>query len=154
MIDSSRYEDVHEKLQVCALASKTTNACIEILQNDVNTSNDQKRVRSAYKALVNIYMGDMCKDNVWLPLFRESFEFIITDRTIKDHCKYYIKYLKILKKLKDYDALLRSSIEMLHLYRKEYIPLDMICWIYVQKYKQNDQSFNVSYQSKQLKFLF
>lgn len=136
---------MHKKLQVCALVVKTTSACIEILQNEVTSSNDQKRVRSAYKTLVDIYMFDTAKDKLWLPLFRESFEFMISDRTINDHSKLYIKYLKILKKLKDYDdVLLKSSIEMLGMYPKEYIPLDMICWVYVQKYKQNDDTFKVS----------
>lgn len=140
---SSKYEEVHKKLQVCALVVKTTSACVEILQNEVNSSNDQNRVRSAYKTLVDIYMFDTAKDKLWLPLFRESFEFVISDRTINEHCKLYIKYLKILKKLKDYDVLLKSSIEMLGMYPKEYIPLDMICWVYVQKYKQNDETFKV-----------
>lgn len=140
----SKYEEVHKKLQVCALVVKTTSACIKILQNEVTSSNDQKRVRSAYKTLTDIYMFDTAKDKSWLPLFRESFEFVISDRTINDHCKLYIKYLKILKKLKDYDVLLKKSIEMLEMYPKEYIPLDMICWVYVQKYKQNDDTFRVS----------
>lgn len=135
---------MHRKLQVCALVTKTTNPCIKILQNEVNSAADQKRVRSAYKTLVEIFMGDMCKDKSWLSLFREAFEFIITDRTINDHCQLYIKYLKILKKLKEYDVLLQNSIEMLSMYPKEYIPLDMICWVYVQKYKQNDHTFKVS----------
>lgn len=147
LIHRAKYEEVHAKLQVCALVTKTTNACIAILQNEVNSATDQKRVRSAYKTLVEIYMGDTCKDKSWLTLFRESFEFIIADRTIKDHCKFYIKYVKILKKLKEYDDLLKSSIEMLSMYPKEYIPLDMICWVYVKKCKQNDKTFNVSTQT-------
>lgn len=101
------------------------------------TSSDDAQIQSAFKSLVEIYMTCLNIDRNWLPLFRKAFESIIKDQGIRDHCKVYIKYLKILKNLQEYAALLDHSIEMLGFYPNEYIPLDMVCWIYV---KMNDQA--------------
>lgn len=139
----SKYDEVHRKLQLCALSNKTSSACIAILQSEVTESKDDKRVLSAYQSLVHIYMEIMNVDRTWLQLFRESFEFVISDRTIHDHAKTYSKYLKILKYLKDSDALLAESIKMLALYPDEYVPLDMMCWLYVERFKETDASYEV-----------
>lgn len=124
--------------------TKTTIVCIEILQNDVNSTEDGERVRSAYKSLVEIYMSCMNIDRNWLPLFRKAFESVLDDQTIRDHCKVYIKYLKILRNLNEYEMLMKSSVQMLEIYPTEYIPLDMICWIYVNDYHKKESSFEVS----------
>lgn len=134
---SSSYEKVHKQLEVCALVTKVTNTCIEILDNEVNASNDPAQIQSAYKSLVEIYMTCLNIDKTWLQLFRKAFESVIQDQSIRDHSKVYIKYLKILKNLKQYEVLLDHSIHMLEFYPNEYIPLDMICWIYVSKYGEN-----------------
>lgn len=143
---SSNYDKVHKQLEECALVTKTTVACIEILQNEVNNmANDEARIRSAYKSLVEIYMNCMNIDKIWLPLFRKAFETVVNDPTIRDHCKVYIKYLKILKHLKDYEALVKSTIQMLEIYPNEFIPLEMICWVYVNKQNDIQFSFEVSF---------
>lgn len=139
----SKYDEIHKKLRLCALSVRTTNACIAILQTEVAESNNDKRVLSAYQSLVHIYMDLMNVDKMWLQLFRESFEFVISDRTIREHAKTFSKYLKILKFLKDSDALLASSIDMLALYPDEYVPLDMMCWLYVERFKDPDASYEV-----------
>lgn len=136
---------MHRQLETCALVNKVTSTCIEILQNEVNTANDEERVRSAYKSLVEIYMTCTSIDRSWLPLFRKAFEAIVGDRGIRDHNKVYVKYLKILRSLKEYEALLKSSIRMLELYPSEYIPLDMVCLVYVNKYFENDLNFQVKF---------
>lgn len=136
--DRTSYEKVHKQLEVCAIVTKLTSTCIEILDNEVNTSNDQAQIQSAYKSLVEIYMTCLNIEKNWLPLFQKAFESVIKDQSIRDHSKVYNKYLKILKNLKQYEVLLDSSIHMLEFYPNEYIPLDMICWIYVSKYGQND----------------
>lgn len=128
---------------MCALVTKLTATCIEILDNDINSSSDQAQIQSAYKSLVEIYMTCLNIEKNWLPLFRKAFESVIEDQSIRDHTKVYIKYLKILKNLKEYEVLLKKSIHMLEFYPNEYIPLDMICWIYVNKYGQNDLCIEV-----------
>lgn len=143
MLNRSKYDEVHKKLQLCALSPKTMNACIEILKDEVYSSYDEKRVLSAYKSLVEIYMNVMNVDKCHLQLFRESFEFVIKDRTIVNHDKIYGKYLRILKNLKQLDDLLQCSLEMLLIHPDEYVPLDMICWVYVERYKQSDFCFDV-----------
>lgn len=129
---------MHKQLEQCALVTKLTVICIEILENEVNTSNDDAQIQSAYKSLVEIYMTCSNIERNWLALFRKAFESLINDQSIRDHCKVYNKYLKILKNLKDHAALLDQSIKMLELYPTEYIPLEMVCWIYVNKFDQND----------------
>lgn len=109
----------------------------------MSDSKDDKRVMSAYQSLVQIYMEPMNLDRMWLQLFREAFESIISDRTIHEHAKVYTKYLKILKHQKDFDALLAQSIAMLSLYPDEYVPLDMMCWLYVERLKETDAPYEV-----------
>lgn len=140
---------MHKQLETCALANKTTVACIEILQDEANNkANDADRTRSAYKSLVEIYMTCMNIDRNWLELFRKAFESVVTDQTIRDHCKVYNKYLKILRNLKDYETLLKSTIRMLEIYPREFLPLDMVCWVYVNKYYDTDFRFEVSFLKK------
>lgn len=139
----SSYDKVYKQLETCALVNKQTVSCIEILQDDVNTSKDPERVQSAYKSLVEIYMTCMNIERNWLPLFRKAFESVVGDQNIRDHVKVYIKYLKILRNLNDYEALLKSSIHMLELYPEEYMPMDMVCWVYVNKYFDNEFKFQV-----------
>lgn len=134
---------MYKQLETCALVNKQTVSCIEILQDDVNTSKDPERVQSAYKSLVEIYMTCMNIERNWLPLFRKAFESVVGDQNIRDHVKVYIKYLKILRNLNDYEALLKSSIHMLELYPEEYMPMDMVCWVYVNKYFDNEFKFQV-----------
>lgn len=139
-----KYPEVHRKLETCALVTKTTNACIEILHNEITQSTDENRVRSAYNSLLEIYMSNTNIDKSWLELFRETFEIAIAERTTRNHVKVFIKYLKILNHLKRYELLLKRSLEMLSIYPDEYIPLDMICHVYVQMFNQKDFPFNVS----------
>lgn len=137
---------MHKQLEECALVAKTTVACIEILQNEVNnTANDEARIRSAHKSLVEIYMNCVNIEKTWLPLFRKAFETVVSDQTIRDHCKIYIKYLKILRNLKDYEALVKSTVQMLEIYPNEFIPLEMICWVYVNKRDDKHFPFEVSF---------
>lgn len=140
---SSSYDKVHAQLKVCALVTKLTAICIDILNNEVNASKDEAQIQSAYKSLVEIYMTCLNIEKNWLPLFRKAFESVIEDQSIRDHSKIYIKYLKILKNLREYEVLLNESIRMLEFYPNEYIPLDMVCWIYVNKYGENDICFEV-----------
>lgn len=125
-----------------------TNTCIEILDNDIKNSSsgdDEAHIQSAYKSLIEIYMTCSNIEKNWLPLFQKAFESVIKDQSIRDHSKVYIKYLKILKNLKDYAALLDNSIHMLEFYPNEFIPLDMICWIYVSLYGcKNDLCIEVN----------
>lgn len=79
-----------------------------------------------------------------MELFQEAFEIAIVDRTFKNHIKVFIKYLKILNNLKKYELLLSKAIEMLSIYPDEYIPLDMICRVYTEKFTETDFPFNVS----------
>lgn len=140
---------MHKQLETCALANKTTVACIEILQDEANNeANDEERSRSAYKSLVEIYMTCMNVDRNWLELFRKAFESVVNDQTIRDHCKIYNKYLKILRNLKDYETLLKSSIQMIEIYPREFIPLEMVCWVYVNRYNDKDFRFKVSFLKK------
>lgn len=125
-------------MRLCALVVKISNQCIAILDDEVTESNDKNRVFSAYQSLVHIYMESSNVDKSWLQLFRESFEAIINDRTVHEHAKVFTKYLRILKYLRDSEALLAQSIEMLSLYPTEYVPLDMICWLYVERFKGVD----------------
>lgn len=83
-------------------------------------------------------------DKKWLELFQEAFEIAIVDRTFNNHIKVFIKYLKILNHLKKYELLLTKAIEMLSIYPDEYIPLDMICRVYTEKFAEKDFPFNVS----------
>lgn len=131
---SSSYEKVHKQLEVSALVTKLTATCIEILGNDIRKANDRAQIESAYKSLVEIFMTCTNIEKNWLPLFRKAFESVINDQNTRDHSKVYTKYLKILKNLKEYEVLLDKSLHMLEFYPDEYIPLDMICWIYVNKY--------------------
>lgn len=124
--------------------TKTILQCIEILQNEVNPKHDEKRIQSAYKSLVEIYMTCLNIERKWLPLFRKAFEFVISDSNIRDHCKIYIKYLKILKNLDENEMLLKSSTEMLESYPNEYIPMDMVCLVYVKNYNNPSFDFQVS----------
>lgn len=141
---SSNYERVHKQLETCALVTKTTVQCIEILQSEVNSAHDEQRIKSAYKSLVEIYMTCTNIERTWLPLFRLAFESVVGDSSIRDHCRIYVKYLKILRNLKEYKMLLKSAVQMLDVYPKEYIPLDLVCFVYVKNYSQNDFDFNVS----------
>lgn len=140
----NKYEEIHKKLENCAMITKLTNACIEILKDEVDSAKEERRVRSAYKSLLDIYMNNTNIDKCWTQLFRETFEIIVSDRTIRDHIKVFNKYLKILKSLKMFDLLLKRSLEMLAMYPNEYIPLDMICFVYVETYYQSDFCFDVS----------
>lgn len=140
---SSSYGKVHKLLETCALVTKTSIVCIEILQDEV-MAQDELRVQSAYKSLVKIYMTCCNIERTWLTLFRKAFESVVSDKSFHDHCKVYIKYLKILRHLKEYETLLKCSVQMLELYPTEYIPLDMICWVYVNKYYEKDLNFDVS----------
>lgn len=145
IIFSSSYDKVHKQLETCALVTKVTVECIEILQDEVNnTANDADRIQSAYKSLVEIYMNSTNIEKTWSALFRRAFEAVINDQTIHDHCKKYIKYLKILKNLNDYETLLKSAIQMLEIYPKEYLALEMVCWVYVNRYTEKDLRFEVS----------
>lgn len=89
-------------------------------------------------------MNCMNISKTWLPLSRQAFEAIVDDQQIQNHCKIYVKYLKILRNLEDYDALLKSALQMLEIYPNEYIPLDMVCMTYVNKYHHKDFDFQVS----------
>lgn len=151
-IFSSSYEKVHKQLETCALVTKNTSTCIQILENDMKTGNDEARTRSVYKSLVEIYMTCINIDKEWMILFRKAFESVVNDHNIRDHVKVYIKYLKILRNLKEYDALLKSAIQMLEMYPAEYIPLEMVCLVYVNKYGQKDICFDVSLNSEIMKF--
>lgn len=135
---------MHKHLEISALVTKTTAACVEILQNETKTE-DAARIQSAYKSLVEIYMTCTNIERATWPLFRDAFESVIDDQSIRDHCKVYVKYLKILRNLKDNEALLKNSIKMLELYPNEYIPLEMICWVYVNNYEQNVLNIEVSF---------
>lgn len=140
---SANYEKVHNQLETCALSPKTLTACIEILQNEVN-SGDEDRIESAYRSLAEIYMNCTNIDRCWFPLFRKALKCAVDDVDTRDHCKTYIKYLKILKHLKDYEALLRNTVSMLDIYPKEFIPLEMVCWVFVNRYEDKDFCFDVS----------
>lgn len=131
-------------METCALVTKTTVQCIEILQSEVSSAHDEQRIKSAYKSLVEIYMTCTNIERTWLPLFRLAFESVVGDSSIRDHCRIYIKYLKILKNLKEYELLLKSAVQMLEVYPKEYIPLDLVCFVYVKNYHQNEFDFKVS----------
>lgn len=140
---SSCYAKVHKLLETCALAQKTIVACIEILQNEVNSASDAERVKSANDSLVQIYMTCQNIDRSWSPLFRKALESVIHDQNIRDHCKVYIKYLKLLRNMKDYALLLKCSVQMLDIYPNEFIPRDMICCVYVKNYYEKSQNFEV-----------
>ncbi|XP_031639627.1 tetratricopeptide repeat protein 37-like, partial [Contarinia nasturtii] len=137
----SSYVKVHKQLETCALAQKTMIACIEILENELNSASDAAQVKSANESLVQIYMTCQNIDRSLWPLFRKVFESTIHDPHIRDHCKVYIKYLKLLRNLKEHETLLKCSVQMLEIYPNEFIPMDMICWVYVQKYYENDFKF-------------
>lgn len=135
---------MHRKVELVASVTSLTNSCIEFLQNEITKSKDESRVRSAYLTLIDVYMNNTNIDKKWLELFREAFEIAIVDRTFNNHVKVFIKYLKILNNLKMYELLLTKAIEMLSIYPNEYIPLDMICRIYTEKFDDPEFSFNVS----------
>lgn len=135
---------MHRKVELVASVTNLTNACIEFLQNEITKSKDEGRVRSAYLTLIDIFMNNTNIDRKWLELFQEAFEVVIVDRTFNNHVKVFIKYLKILNHQKKYDLLLCKSTEMLSIYPDEYIPLDMICRVYTEKYTETDFPFNVS----------
>lgn len=143
---SSKYAEVHRKVELVASVTNLTNSCVEFLQNEITKSKDDARVRSAYLALIDIYMNNSNTiiDKKWLELFREAFEIAIVDRTFNNHVKVFVKYLKILMNLKKEEQLLTKCIEMLGIYPDEYIPLDMICRIYTEKFNEKDFPFNVS----------
>lgn len=145
--DPSKYSDVHRKLETCALVNKIANACISILQNEVSSVGDQERVQSAYSSLVQIYLNNPNIEAQWLNLFREAFEVFIADRAVPNHCRMFTECLKILNKSKCYDVLIRRSIEMLRIYPKEYVPLDMLCSVYLQTYDKSDFNFMVNTNS-------
>lgn len=140
---SSAYEKIHKELETCALVVKTRIECIEILKEEVNT-NDEQRVYSAYKSLVEIYMNGTNIDRSWWAFFRQAFETVVGDSGIRNHNQVFIKYLKLLRNLKEFEPLLNSSIRMLELYPTEYIPMDMICWVNINKYQSQDLSVKVS----------
>lgn len=135
---------MHRKVELVASVTNITNSCIEFLENEIIKSKDDGRVRSAYFTLIDIFLNNTNIDKKWLELFQEAFEIAIVDRTFKNHVKVFIKYLKILNNLKKNEMLLTKSIEMLNIYPKEYIPLDMICRIYTEKFNNTDFPFNVS----------
>lgn len=141
---SSKYNEVHRKVELIASVTSLTNQCIEFLQNEITESKDEGRVRSAYFTLIDIYMNNTNIDKKWLELFQEAFEIAIVDRTFNNHVKVFIKYLKILNNLKRYELLLSKASEMLSIYPDEYIPLDMICRIYTEKFNETDNPFDVS----------
>lgn len=136
---------MHRKVELVASVTNLTNSCIEFLQNEITESKDEGRVRSAYLALIDIFMNNTNIDKKWLELFQEAFEVAIADRTFNNHVKVFIKYLKILNNLKKYELLLAKSIEMLNIYPNEYIPLDMICRIYTEQFTETNFPFNVSF---------
>lgn len=142
------YSEVHRKIELVASVTNLTNSCIEFLQKEITKSKDEARVRSAYLTLINIYMNNTNIDKKWLELFQEAFEIAIQDRAFNKHVKVFIKYLKILNNLKKYDLLLTKAIEMHSIYPSEYIPLDMICRIYTEKFNEADFPFNVSCDSE------
>lgn len=144
---SSKYADVHRKLGLIAEINKLTNDAIEILENEVKKSEDETRARSAYLTLMQIYMSQAAIDKKWLPLFKETFEVFIGDRTINNHLAKFLKYLKLLNRMKEYELVLKHSLDCLNIYPKEYIPLDMICRIYTETLNQSDFSFDVSFDS-------
>lgn len=135
---------MHRKVELVASVTNLTNSCIEFLQNEITNSKDEGRVRSAYLTLIDIFMNNTNIDKKWMELFQEAFEIAIVDRTFKNHIKVFIKYLKILNNLKKYELLLSKAIEMLSIYPDEYIPLDMICRVYTEKFTETDFPFNVS----------
>lgn len=121
-----------------------TSPCIELLEKEVRNAKDEERVRSAYVTLIDIYMNNTNIDKKWLELLREAFEIAIVDRTFNNHVNVYIKYLKILNHLKKYDVLLAKAIDLLNFYPNEYIPIDMICRIYTEKFNDPEFPFDVS----------
>lgn len=141
---SSKYNEVHRKVELVASVTNLTNSCIEFLQKEITKSKDEGRVRSAYLSLIDVYMNNTNIDKKWLELFQEAFEIAIVDRTFNNHVKVFIKYLKILNNLKKYELLLTKAIDMLSIYPNEYIPLDMICRIYTEKFDDPEFPFNVS----------
>lgn len=84
-------------------------------------------------------------DREWLQLFEETFEIFIGDRTIPQHSFKFLKYLKILKKLNKNELLIKKAQEMLSIYPKEYIPLELLCKIYVDHFDEIDSSFDVRF---------
>lgn len=136
--------EVHRKLEDCALVTKLTNNCIEILQNEITNANDENRVRSAYESLLEIYMQAKETDKKWLELFKETFEIALADRGGRDHVKKFNKYLKILNHLKRWPLLLKRCDEMINLYRKEYVPLELICRVYAETFEDNEFTFEVN----------
>lgn len=135
---------MHKKLETIALVTKYTNACIEILNKEVSTSNDEDRVKSAYNSLLEIYLQSSGIDKCWLPLFKNVFEIAIADTSTRNHVKKFNKYLKILNNLKENELLLKKSQEMLRIYPREYIPLEFICRVFAETYEQTDFNFSVS----------
>lgn len=133
-------------MELVASVTSLTNSCVEFLQHEITKSKDEARVRSAYLALIDIYMNNSNTtiDKKWRELFQEAFEIAIVDRTFNNHVNVFIKYLKILMNLKKEELLLTKCIEMLGIYPDEYIPLDMICRIYAEKFNETDFPFNVS----------
>lgn len=116
------------------------------MDNEVKASNDESQIRSAYKSLVEIYMTCMNISKNWWPLFCSAFESVIGDQNVRDHCKLYIKYLKILRNLNKYEKLLKCCVELLKMYPTEYITMDIICQVYVNSFAsdQHNISFDVS----------
>lgn len=144
---SSKYSEVHRKIELVASVTSLTNSCIEFLKKEITKSKDESRVRSAYFTLIEIFMNNTCIDKKWLELFQEAFELVIDDRTFNNHVKVFIKYLKILNHLKKYEMVLTKSVEMLSIYPNEYFPLDMICRIYSENFAQPEFPFDVSFGS-------
>lgn len=140
---SSKYADVHRKLEFCAAIVTLINKCISILANEIKNAKDNGRVRSAYETLLQIYMNNTNIDREWLPLFEETFEIFIGDRTITQHTLKFIKYLKILKKQNKDELLVKRAQEMLSIYPKEYIPLELLCKVYIDNFSETDSSFDV-----------
>lgn len=130
-------------MELCATMVKLINACISILANEIRNSSDNDRVRSAYETLLNIYMNNTNIDREWLPIFQETFEIFIGDRTIPQHTHKFIKYVKILKKLGKDELLVKRAQEMLAIYPKEYIPLELLCKIYVDRFNEADSTLDV-----------
>lgn len=142
----AKYPELYKRLENAALVTKNANACVEILQKD-SLSEDEERVKSAYQSLVEIYLQSTI-DRRWFELFEKAFADVLTDQSVRSHCKKFNKYLRILAQLQKSDLLLVKCVEMLQLYPSETIPLESICRIYSEKCDDPDFDYEVCPNSR------
>ncbi|KAF5303636.1 hypothetical protein FQA39_LY09883 [Lamprigera yunnana] len=138
--DEKKLKEIIEKLGVLPIPVIYLESAVEVLKKIVENPNiHQSIINIAYSALACIISKAPTCDGSTIDIYEKALLTVLSDENLSTR-QYYVEYLKILYKKKEYNDLFKYGRKMLALYTTDLSSIKWMCRTYSELFIEEDQS--------------